>query len=181
MFRRARRSTREAPYTRARTTAAISTTCQATDQTVAQTVFVTWATTWWAAVLAELAAEDTAAAGCPPVAVAAFQPRRKARMAQTAVTGPAYLGVSLTVIRCALIEPVGSPPAAHAGPLAAVVRGIDDDKKKEYEVLRRRLGGYDHYDGKISPGRYFDRDQLFATDPDLAAVLLDRRAIRPAG
>jgi hypothetical protein len=40
---------------------------------VAQTVFVTWATTWWAAVLAELAAEDAAAAGCPPVAVAAHR------------------------------------------------------------------------------------------------------------
>jgi hypothetical protein len=72
---------------------------------VAQTVFVTWVTTWWAAVLAELAAEDAAAPGCPPVAVAAFQPRRKARTTQTAVTGPAYLGVSLTVTRCALIEP----------------------------------------------------------------------------
>ena len=106
-LRRARRSTREAPYTRARRTAAITTTCQATDQTVAQTVLVTWATTWWAAVLAELAAEDAAAAGCPPVAVAAFQPRRKARTTQTAVTGPAYLGVSLTVTRCAQIEPNG--------------------------------------------------------------------------
>ena len=49
--------------------------------------------------------KDTAAAGCPPVAVAAFQPNRKARTAQTAsVTGPAYLGMSLTVTRCALIE-----------------------------------------------------------------------------
>jgi hypothetical protein len=54
-----------------------------------------------------LATEDTAAAGCPPVAMAAFQPKRKARMAQTAVTGPAYLSVSLTVTRCALTEPSG--------------------------------------------------------------------------
>ena len=49
--------------------------------------------------MAELAAEDTAAAGCPPVTVAAFQPRRKARMAQTAVTGPAYLSAHRDSVR----------------------------------------------------------------------------------
>src|SRR5579862_2612711 len=111
MFRRARPSTREAPYTRARTTAASTTTCQATDQTVAQTVFVTWATTWWAAVLAELATEDTAAAGCPPVAMAAFQPKRKAKMAQTAVTGPAYLRGRL-IPDCRLSGDLTTGPAA---------------------------------------------------------------------
>jgi hypothetical protein len=39
--------------------------------------------------------------------VAAFQPRRKARTAQTAsVTGSAYLSLSLTVTRCTLVGPL---------------------------------------------------------------------------